>query len=97
MQLSWLTGDDVPSGFVYRPEFVSKAEERDLVEAIRGIEFSEVKMRGAVVRRRTAHCGGLYGYERTLTIVAMRRVPRLADVSPALRRGRILMDSGVRS
>ena len=33
------------------------------MEAIRAIEFSEVKMRGAVARRRTAHFGWLYGYE----------------------------------
>jgi alkylated DNA repair dioxygenase AlkB len=63
MQLSWMMPGDVPPGFVYRPEFVSEAEERDLVEAIRGIELSEVRMRGAVARRRTAHFGWLYGYE----------------------------------
>ena len=63
MQLSWTTPDDVPPGFVYRPAFMTAAEESDLVDAIRGIEFSEVKMRGAVARRRTAHFGWLYGYE----------------------------------
>ena len=46
---------DAPAGFVYRPEFVSESEERDLVDAIGQIEFSDVKMRGAVARRRTAH------------------------------------------
>lgn len=30
---------------------------------MRGIEFSDVKMRGQVARRRTAHFGWLYGYE----------------------------------
>jgi alkylated DNA repair dioxygenase AlkB len=52
-----------PPGFVYRPDFVSEAEERDLLPAIRAINFSEVRMRGAVARRRTAHFGWLYGYE----------------------------------
>jgi alkylated DNA repair dioxygenase AlkB len=52
-----------PSGFVYRPDFVSAAEEHELVAALRGLEFSEVRMRGAVARRRTAHFGWLYGYE----------------------------------
>jgi alkylated DNA repair protein (DNA oxidative demethylase) len=52
-----------PPGFVYRPEFLSEAEERDLVARLRVIEFSAVKMRGAVARRRTAHFGWLYGYE----------------------------------
>jgi alkylated DNA repair dioxygenase AlkB len=52
-----------PPGFVYRPEFVSEVEARDLVDRLRAIEFSAVKMRGAVARRRTAHFGWLYGYE----------------------------------
>ena len=92
MPLSWLTGDDVPPGFVYRPEFVSAAEERDLVEAIRGIEFSEVKMRGAVARRRTAHFGWLYGYETwriepgppipDFLLPLRERVGELAGVAP---------------
>jgi alkylated DNA repair protein (DNA oxidative demethylase) len=63
MQLSWAMSDDVPPGFIYRPEFVTEDEERDLVAAIRAIEFSEVKMHGVVARRRTAHFGWLYGYE----------------------------------
>lgn len=62
-QLTWTMPDDVPPGFVYRPDFVSEADERLLVEGLRAIEFSEVKMRGAVARRRTAHFGWLYGYE----------------------------------
>ena len=36
---------EAPSGFVYRPEFVSEAEERGLVAAIGEIDLSEVKMR----------------------------------------------------
>jgi len=52
-----------PPGFIYRPEVISETEERELVAAVRAIEFSEVKMRGAVARRRTAHFGWLYGYE----------------------------------
>jgi DNA oxidative demethylase len=63
MQLSLTMPGDAPAGFVYRPEFVSEAEERDLVDAIGQIEFSDVKMRGAVARRRTAHFGWRYGYE----------------------------------
>jgi alkylated DNA repair dioxygenase AlkB len=52
-----------PPGFVYRPDFVSEAEERELVAAVGAIEFSDVRMRGAVARRRTAHFGWRYGYE----------------------------------
>ena len=52
-----------PRGFVYRQDFLSDAEQAELTAAVRGIEFSDVMMRGAVARRRTAHFGWLYGYE----------------------------------
>jgi alkylated DNA repair dioxygenase AlkB len=52
-----------PPGFVYRPEIVSVAEEAALVAAVRGLAFSEVRMRGQVARRRTTHFGWTYGYE----------------------------------
>src|SRR2546426_5484835 len=55
--------DGPPSGFLYYPETVSPAEESSLVEHVRAITFSPVKMRGQVARRRTAHFGWLYGYE----------------------------------
>jgi alkylated DNA repair dioxygenase AlkB len=54
----------VPPGFEYRPDFLSLDEERSLLDAIDRIEFSRVEMRGAVARRRTAHYGWSYGYER---------------------------------
>lgn len=63
MPRSSLTADAAPPGFVYRPELVTAAEERALVDALRALELSPVKMRGAVARRRTAHFGWLYGYE----------------------------------
>jgi alkylated DNA repair dioxygenase AlkB len=63
MQLCWTMPDVAPPGFVYRPELLSEVEERDLAQAISRIELSDVKMRGAVARRRTAHFGWLYGYE----------------------------------
>jgi alkylated DNA repair dioxygenase AlkB len=58
---------DVPEGFDYRIDFVSRDEERELMEAIARIEFSRVEMRGAVARRRTAQYGWTYGYERRTT------------------------------
>jgi alkylated DNA repair dioxygenase AlkB len=58
---------DVPDGFEYRPDFVTIDEERSLLEAIARIEFSRVEMRGVVAKRRTAHFGWTYGYERRQT------------------------------
>lgn len=54
---------DVPSGFVYEPDFISAAEEAALLDGIRGLDFAEVRMRGVAARRRTAHYGWVYGYE----------------------------------
>jgi DNA oxidative demethylase len=57
-----LFGPSVPDGFLYRPDFVSPEEERDLVAEIERLEFSQVEMRGAIARRRTVHYGWTYGY-----------------------------------
>src|ERR671919_725910 len=52
----------VPDGFDYRENFISPVEERALLAAIEPLSFSQVVMRGAVARRRTAHFGWTYGY-----------------------------------
>lgn len=57
-------GDPLPSGFDYRPDFLSIREERELLSEIARVDFSRVEMRGVVARRRTAHYGYTYGYER---------------------------------
>jgi alkylated DNA repair protein (DNA oxidative demethylase) len=57
-----LFGPPVPDGLLYQPDFVSRDEERDLVEHIGRLEFSQVEMRGAIARRRTVHYGWTYGY-----------------------------------
>lgn len=52
-----------PSGFVHRPDFVDAGEEEAILAEVRRLEFSDVRMRGQVARRRTAHFGWRYGYE----------------------------------
>lgn len=52
-----------PSGFVHRPDFVDAGEEEALLAEVRRLEFADVRMRGQVARRRTAHFGWRYGYE----------------------------------
>jgi alkylated DNA repair protein (DNA oxidative demethylase) len=52
-----------PEGLIYVPEFMTEAEERELLEHLRAVSYSEIRMRGQVARRRTAHFGWLYGYE----------------------------------
>lgn len=58
---------DVPPGFEYRADFLSAEDERHLLADIARIAFARVEMRGGVARRRTAHYGWSYGYERRTT------------------------------
>jgi len=53
----------LPEGFTYRPDFITPEEEAALLDRIRAVPFSEVRMHGVSARRRTAHYGWLYGYE----------------------------------
>ena len=57
-----LFGPSVPDGFLYRPDFISAAEERELLGHLESLEFQRVEMRGVVARRRTIHYGWTYGY-----------------------------------
>ena len=52
----------VPDGFEYRQNFISPAEERDLLGAIEPLPFAQVVMRGVIAKRRTAHFGWTSGY-----------------------------------
>jgi hypothetical protein len=54
---------DVPSGFHYRPEFITDADERLLLAGIADVVFSEFEMRGVVARRRVAFFGQSYDRE----------------------------------
>ena len=51
---------DLPPGLHYRDEFITEAEERELLDAIADIAFSEFEMRGVVARRRVAFFGQSY-------------------------------------
>jgi alkylated DNA repair dioxygenase AlkB len=51
---------DLPSGFEYRPDFITPDEESGLVREIQGIQFSTFEMRGVVARRRVAFFGSSY-------------------------------------
>jgi alkylated DNA repair dioxygenase AlkB len=52
-----------PEGIRYHPDFITTDEESRLIEAIKGLEFSEVRMHGIAAKRRVAHFGLIYGYE----------------------------------
>ncbi len=52
-----------PEGLVYRPDFLSDAEERAVISLLEDLEFGEVRMRGQTARRTVRHFGFDYGYE----------------------------------
>ena len=54
---------DLPEGFVYRLEFISAEEEQTLVGRIAQLSFAQIKMHGAMAKRRAAHFGRSYEYE----------------------------------
>jgi hypothetical protein len=56
-----LFGPDGPQGFEYREPFITETEEAVLLDAIGGVAFSALEMRGAVARRRVAFFGRSYG------------------------------------
>ena len=56
-----LFGDDLPSGFDYRPEFITAGDETDLADAIGAASFDTFEMRGVVARRRVKFYGATYG------------------------------------
>jgi alkylated DNA repair dioxygenase AlkB len=60
-----LFGADLPAGFRYEEDFVSRADESSLAAHIAGVEFSTFEMRGVVARRRVAFFGLSYDARNT--------------------------------
>jgi alkylated DNA repair protein (DNA oxidative demethylase) len=54
---------DLPQGFIYQPDFLSECEEEELLRHVKHIQFSELRMRERIARRRVAHFGMLYSYD----------------------------------
>lgn len=51
---------DLPEGFIYRDDVLSRDEERGLLDAIRTVSFDTFAMRGVVARRRVKFYGQTY-------------------------------------
>jgi len=63
-QRSFLSGTPVaPEGFAYRPELITREEEKALLREIGALEFHQMKMRGVVAKRRVIHYGVRYSFE----------------------------------
>jgi alkylated DNA repair protein (DNA oxidative demethylase) len=55
---------NLPEGLVYRPDFVTPDEERELLDDFGAMDFHAVVMRGQTARRVVRHFGLDYDYER---------------------------------
>jgi DNA oxidative demethylase len=55
--------EPLPDGFTHVDEFLSRDEERQLLDRIGELEFHEMKMRGVVAKRRVIHYGVNYSFE----------------------------------
>jgi len=78
---------DLPSGFLYREEFISAADEQVVLDAIGGVAFSDFEMRGVVARRRVAFFGESYdrataGPLPAFLLPLRDRIARWAGVDP---------------
>jgi alkylated DNA repair dioxygenase AlkB len=54
----------MPDGFRYAPDLLDAAEEQQLIEHIRQVEFASFEMRGVVAKRRVAFFGRTYDAAR---------------------------------
>jgi alkylated DNA repair dioxygenase AlkB len=69
-----------PEGLVYRPEFVSPEEERDLLAAIEQLDFREIRMRGQTACRTARHFGFQRGRGEERRTFELELGPRSAYV-----------------
>ena len=52
-----------PPGFEYLPDWITQAEEEELLRHIYTLSFQPVRMHGVVAKRQVVHFGWDYGYE----------------------------------
>jgi DNA oxidative demethylase len=64
-----------PAGLVYRPDFLSAEEERQLLDTLDPLAFEEIRMRGQVARRTALHYGVDYDYEQRRRLASGQPLP----------------------
>jgi alkylated DNA repair dioxygenase AlkB len=55
-------GPKLPEGLLFEPDFLTVAEDNELIDVIRPLPFGEVRMRGVVAKRRVVHFGLRYAF-----------------------------------
>ncbi len=57
-------GPSLPAGFKYQADFVSPAEERELLEQLAGLPFREFEFHGYIGKRRVISFGWRYDFDK---------------------------------
>src|SRR4051812_38115625 len=57
---------ELPEGFVYQPEFISRDEEAELLALVRDLPLQEATYKDYTARRRTVSYGGKFDYTRNV-------------------------------
>jgi len=69
------TEPELPEGFAYKPDLISREEEQTLVRAIERLDFGDVKMHDVVAKRRVVHFGRSYEYQ-TAALTSAPPIPK---------------------
>lgn len=72
--------DALPEGFDYHPEFISFAEEAQLLETIRQLPFKEAQYKEWTAKRRIVSYGGRYDFSSNELLPAGPVPPFLEDL-----------------
>jgi alkylated DNA repair dioxygenase AlkB len=67
---------ELPSGFLYHPDFLSEAEEAGLLRTIQNLEFGVYDFRGYIAKRRVVAYGGGYDSGKRPMTIADRAIPQ---------------------
>lgn len=73
----------LPEGFVYAPDFLTPASERELLQQIQSLEFHHARYKEWAARRRLVAFGGSYDFSRNRLTPA----PPIPEFLHALRTG----------
>lgn len=67
--------DQLPEGFLYKPEFLDRGEERELLRVIESLPFEAVDFRGYIAKRRVVSYGWDYDFVSRRASEAERPIP----------------------
>jgi alkylated DNA repair dioxygenase AlkB len=77
-QSSLFLPPDLPKGFLYRPDFVTEDEEKQLVKVVQSLEFRPFEFHGYTAKRRIVDYGWEYNFS-TRRASTTREIPSFLE------------------